>query len=149
MTTKQQRAISASVRWLDRDGYDIISVIYETVFGDVIVAKDGESLVFIDVQIVEKKFPNVDTAETLEKLEKIALAFLQDADISSERNEIIVRFEVMQVLQTAEHQALIRHIVAVGNELSEKSNDLNELLAELVANGEITDEAAQRILSVA
>lgn len=149
MTDKQQRAISASVRMLDRKDYDIIDANYETAFGNAIVAIDGESLVFIDVQVVEKKFPNVYTAEILEKLEKLALAFLQDEDVSSERNEIIVRFDVIQVLQTAEHQALIRHIVAVGNELSEKSNDLNELLDELVANGEITDDVAQRILSVA
>lgn len=103
----------AAARFLFRRGYDIIERNWKCRFGEAdIIARDGDSLVFIEVKTrtgIENGFPSdaVD-AKKRDRYERIALAYLSDRD----EVDIPVRFDVVAIVAISEGRAVIRHHIA-------------------------------------
>lgn len=105
-----RRGEDAAARFLDKRGYEIVDRNWKCFAGEAdIVARDGDSLVFVEVKTrsnCDKGFPAeaVNKAKR-ERYEKIALAYLQDHEVS----DIAVRFDVVAIVVIATDRALIRH----------------------------------------
>ncbi|MGI6046322.1 MAG: YraN family protein [Eggerthellaceae bacterium] len=105
-----QRGEEAAVRFLQRRGYEILERNWKCRAGEAdIIAKDGTSLVFVEV----KTRSNIDyglPSEAVDdkkrsKYERIAMHFLKNFD----EVDIPVRFDVISLVVVAKDRALIRH----------------------------------------
>lgn len=105
-----RRGEDAAARFLYRRGYDIIERNWTCAAGEAdIVARDGESLVFVEVKTrssTEKGLPSeaVDTAKR-SRYERIAALFLRDYDVV----DVSVRFDVVSLVVISPDRALVRH----------------------------------------
>ena len=105
-----RRGEEAAARFLDRRGYDIIARNWKCAVGEAdIIARDGSSLVFVEVKTrtdCQKGFPSEAVTPTKrEKYEKIACMFLAEYDTV----DISVRFDVVSIVVVAPDRAFIRH----------------------------------------
>lgn len=105
-----RRGEDAAARFLDKRGYDIVDRNWKCFAGEAdIIARDGDTLVFVEVKTrrnCEKGFPaEAVNREKRERYEKIALAYLQDYEIS----DVLVRFDVVSIVVVSTDRALIRH----------------------------------------
>lgn len=105
-----RRGEDAAARFLDRRGYEVVDRNWECFAGEAdIVARDGGTLVFVEVKTrsnCDKGFPaEAVTRAKREKYERIALAYLQDHEVS----DIAIRFDVVSIVVIATDRALIRH----------------------------------------
>lgn len=105
-----RRGEDAAVRFLDRRGYDILERNWTCIAGEAdIIARDGETLVFIEVKTrssTEKGLPceAVDEAKR-HRYERIAALFLQNYEVT----DVIVRFDVISLVTVSPDRALVRH----------------------------------------
>ena len=113
MSTLKDKAIQASVRYVERRGYEVIDVAYPLPGGEQIdiVAKDADTVVFIDVLARKdsaKGFPREDTSSRArEAREMSAIRWMQGC--SDEYNDAPVRFDSVSLVVAGEHRAFIRH----------------------------------------
>lgn len=105
-----KRGEEAAARFLDKRGYEILERNWCCFAGEAdIIAKDQGNIVFVEVKTrkdCNKGFPaEAVNKQKRERYEKIALAYLQDNDLS----ELTVRFDVVSIVVVASDRALIRH----------------------------------------
>ena len=106
------RSKAAAARYLERFGYEVLDEDWACPAGEIdIVARDGDALVFIQVQSrtsFDRGFPTCSvTPEKRSCLEKIAMWYLRDYEFV----DIPVRFDEVSIMVIAEDRALIRHYV--------------------------------------
>lgn len=106
-----ERGERAAARFLERRGYEIVETNWRCRAGEIdIVARDGESLVFVEVKTrtsIEKGFPEEAVDEEKRRRYEILAAFyLSEHD---EFDDAPVRFDVVALLVVAPDRALIRH----------------------------------------
>ncbi len=100
----------AAARFLYRRGYEIIERNWSCFAGEAdIIAKDGETLVFVEVKTrknCDKGFPSEHvSASKRDRYEKIALAYVADiADV-----DVPIRFDTVAIVVVAADKAMIRH----------------------------------------
>ena len=100
----------AAARFLYRRGYEIIERNWSCFAGEAdIIAKDGETLVFVEVKTrknCDKGFPSEHvSASKRDRYEKIALAYVADiADV-----DVPIRFDAVAIVVVAADKAMIRH----------------------------------------
>lgn len=103
----QAKAIEVAVRFLDRRGYDIIEQ-GESVDQFDIVAKDADTLVFVNVYHREQGEGFLDGEAEREVVEQAAIEwFAKDHD--GIYVDLAVRFDVVALVVLASDRALIRH----------------------------------------
>ena len=105
-----RRGEDAAARYLERLGYDIIERNYVCPFGEAdIVARDGVSLVFVEVKTrtgVSKGFPSEAVDEEKRgRYERIAAWYLA----SFRETDIPVRFDIVAIMVIAKDRAFLRH----------------------------------------
>lgn len=105
-----RRGEDAAARFLEKRGYDIVERNWECFAGEAdIVARDAGTLVFVEVKTrsnCDRGFPSeAVNKQKRERYEKIALAYLQDHDVT----DIAVRFDVVAIVVISSDRALIRH----------------------------------------
>jgi putative endonuclease len=96
--------------FLKKKGYKILSRNYKTPFGEIdIVAKDGETLVFVEVKTrADKSFGEPFEAVNCrkrEKLRKVALSYLKNCC----KNDLPSRFDVMSIQAGDKNE--VEHII--------------------------------------
>lgn len=100
----------AAARFLYKRGYEILERNWSCYAGEAdIIAQDEGALVFVEVKTrrdCQKGFPaEAVSSEKRDKYEKIALAYLSDADLT----DMPVRFDVVSIVVVARNRAMIRH----------------------------------------
>jgi len=98
-----QKAEGMAVRYLKRCGYKIIARNHRTRCGEIdIIAREGETLVFIEVKArTSNRYGSAKAAVTPHKqrqISKVALAYLQMTD----QSHVKARFDVVTVTQHQE-----------------------------------------------
>lgn len=99
-----------AVKFIKKRGYAIITQNYKTPFGEIdIIAKDGDTIVFIEVKtrkntIFGYPFESVNKKK-IQKIKKSALHYLK-----KQRQEFSVRFDVISILSTDSGRNEIEHI---------------------------------------
>jgi len=93
-----QKAEGMAARYLKRCGYKIIARNHRTRSGEIdIIAREGETLVFIEVKArTSDRYGSAKAAVTLHKqrqISKVALAYLQTTD----QSHVKARFDVVTV----------------------------------------------------
>lgn len=105
-----QRGEDAAARFLDRRGYEIIERNWTCTAGEAdIIARDGETVVFVEVKTrtnCDKGLPAeaVDEAKRT-RYERIAAQFLSGYDVV----DVPVRFDIISLVVVAPDRAMIRH----------------------------------------
>lgn len=115
MLNLKEKAIAASVRFLEARDYEVLATEWETADGSGIVdivAQDEEPLVFIDVTVVEGATGFPDPNATRGEREILAAKWLAE---NCEEMNVHVRFDSISMMVVGDNKALLRHHV---NELS-------------------------------
>lgn len=105
-----RRGEDAAARFLDRRGYEIIERNWTCTAGEAdIIARDGETVVFVEVKTrtnCDKGLPAeaVDEAKRA-RYERIAAQFLSGYDVV----DVPVRFDIISLVVVAPDRAMIRH----------------------------------------
>ena len=105
-----RRGEDAAARYLERMGYDILERNFSCPFGEAdIIARDGESLVFVEVKTrtgVWRGFPSEAVDERKrDRYERIAGWYLG----SFGEVNFPVRFDIIAIMVVSEDRAFIRH----------------------------------------
>lgn len=105
-----ERGEDAAARFLKARGYEILERNWKCFAGEAdIIALDEDALVFVEVKTrkdVSKGFPSEAVgAKKRERYERIALAYLQNADFV----DIRVRFDIISIIPVGEGRAMLRH----------------------------------------
>jgi putative endonuclease len=100
LTQEQQFGIdseSKAVNYLKKQGYKIIRQNYHTRFGEIdIIAKDGETIVFIEVKARKSHAYNPKEAVTKNKKRKISMVALYFLKSTNQMN-MRARFDVVSI----------------------------------------------------
>lgn len=102
MLNKQQRfgreSESIAIKYLKRNGYKILEQNYRTKLGEIdIIAKDKESLVFVEVKARKStRFGNPKWAVTYKKQQKISMVALCYLKATKQSN-VKARFDVVAI----------------------------------------------------
>jgi putative endonuclease len=100
-----------AAKFLKKKGYAVISRNYKTSIGEIdIVAKDGDTTVFIEVKTRANDafgypFEAVNQSKR-RKLKNLALLYLK-----KERQDFPVRFDVISISRAHDHETSIEHII--------------------------------------
>lgn len=108
MNTLGKEGEALALRFIKKKGFRVLEKNYRTVFGEIdIIAKDGDTLVFIEVKTRKNKifghpYEAVNPAKR-EKIKKVALCFLKKL-----KKELPARFDVLSIsvehgYETVEH----------------------------------------------
>lgn len=113
MSELKQKAIKAASTFLDRKGYEVIDTEWKSEDGGAIdlVARDGDDLVFCDVQVSEgldKGMPG-DYAEGSRERREIAAAKWLGANMGDDDPNVCIRFDDIALMVIADNRALLRH----------------------------------------
>ncbi|KPK46395.1 MAG: hypothetical protein AMK74_00315 [Nitrospira bacterium SM23_35] len=101
---------SLAVRFLKKQGYDIIAHNYKTRIGEIdIIARDGETIVFVEVKtrsndVFAAPYESVNSAKR-QKMKNVASLYLK-----KQKTELPARFDVISITCLWNGQKSIRHI---------------------------------------
>lgn len=132
----QDRAVASARNMLEMKGYEILGI-QPSDYIDI-VAKEDDTLVFIAVKSRHEELSNV--MPSREEMEQDAGVWIAD---HKETINCTVRFDFVSLNIVDDDRALIRHHVNVFNNRSY----LNDLLEELLEEGEISQTAYDQILT--
>ena len=104
------RAVSASARYLELKGYEVVEQNWSPEGSDEsipLVAYEDDTLVFIDVTVRNGFEGFVPESETdREAMEVLAARYLAQADLDA---NIEVRFDIISMMVIGESRAMIKH----------------------------------------
>lgn len=115
MKNLQEKAITASEKFLERRGYEIIDTNWEAPdgFGTIdIVAEDEDTIVFVDVKAARGTDGFPDEGKSRDKREILAAKWLAE---NSDRADMTIRFDAIAMMVVSEDRSLLRHHI---NQLS-------------------------------
>ena len=109
----KQKAIKAAATFLDRRGYEVIDIEWESEDGSCIdvVARDEDAIVFCDVQArrgAEKGMPE-ESLGARERMEINAAKWLGEHGDDPDNVDVAIRFDQIAMLVIGEDRALLRH----------------------------------------
>lgn len=109
------KAVKAAAHFLDRRGYEIVEKDWESEGGREIdlVAKDGDTMVFVDVRArlgVDRGMPEGGGEASRERREAAAAAWLSEHGDEAAA-DMAVRFDDIAMMALGEDRALLRHHV--------------------------------------
>lgn len=104
-----QRGVEAAVRFLERNGYEVVETNWQCEAGDIeIVALEESTICFVEVQVRNQSssLPQDTKTETeRQRFEKIAIQYLKH----SSYEDVKVRFDKIALVVIGEGRALLRH----------------------------------------
>lgn len=116
MENLQARAIGAVEKYLAHKGYEVIETSPES--GADVVARDEETLVFVDVTVREgadKGMPDENLPAARERMESAAAKWLAAHSNDEDIADVRVRFDIIGMMVLSENKALLRrHINCLG-----------------------------------
>lgn len=120
MKNLQEKAITASEKFLERRGYEIIDTNWEVPdgFGTIdIVAEDEGAIVFVDVKATRGTDGLPDEDPTRGKREILAAKWFAE---NPEHADMATRFDAISMMVVSEDRAFLRHHI---NQLSTASEE--------------------------
>ena len=115
MTKKmQERAITASEKFVTRRGYEVLDTNWSPEEGIAIdlVADDDGTIVFIDVNAregIDKGMPEENISGKRERMEIAAAKWLAEHSDDDRFVDVTIRFDIISMLVIGSDRALLRH----------------------------------------
>ena len=104
------RAVSASARYLELKGYEVLEQNWSPEGSDEsvpLIAYDGDVLVFIDVTVRSGFEGFVPESQTdREAMEVLAARYLAEADVDA---NVEIRFDIISMMVVREDRAMLKH----------------------------------------
>jgi putative endonuclease len=128
MSELKEKAVKAASTFLTRKGYEVIDTEWKSEDGGAIdlVARDGDDLVFCDVQVSEdasKGMPTDSSEGSRERREIMAAKWL-GANMADGDPNVAIRFDEIALLVIDGSRALLRHhINCLGSGITAGSTD--------------------------
>lgn len=114
MENIQDRAIEAAARFVTRRGYEVLATNWKGIDGGGVdmIAKDGNTLVFFDIEAREgcdKGLPADDAEDKRERMEVNAAKWLAAHSYDDGILNAGVRFDMIAMVTLGRDRAMIRH----------------------------------------
>lgn len=116
MENIQERAIAAAARFVARRGYEVLATSWKGIDGGSVdmIAKDGNTLVFFDIEAREgcdKGLPADDAEGKRERMEIDAAKWLAAHSYDDSLLNARIRFDMIAMVTLGRDRAMIRHHV--------------------------------------